>query len=504
MDSFSDVELLCDLLEASRKRNVSVYLLLDHLNLNLFVRMWQDLKLNSKNFPKLLVRSVDGQTYCAKTGRKLTGQIAESFIITDWTEVLTGSYSFSWLSWLVHRSLVIFVKGRAITPFHQEFHRLYFSSKPVPGFVTFITVPHTLALYPTSHTPQNIKSNSSQTKAMCHGTWAEDVVNSETNAKKPLLSSQRGPELEHSKVGDPHRAGIASQNHTKPPQLHPKPMASPGTQHDVCMERPKHTAGSISTLHDAQRYVESLERNQNHLQNHSNPLGQTHISSVQSQLDSLTVSTKAEKNPGIQKSNPLDTENPITGPLRKPSGNGTSLNTPGGQWNYSLNLKAKMELPSDHFKPLSHFRNSGGYASGLETKESSLAFKRHGQPPPPLHLSTDGPGFKSTVIGHHFKLQLQTDTKPFLPGGRAMLHLQPHTSHQVKPSPKLNRVPQSHAARPRPLARTSSFDTTYRMGKMMGGQLSWGPFHSNMTLLQRSKSLTERRTSGLNPNITTI
>lgn len=51
MDSFTDVELLCDLLEASRKRNVSVHLLLDHLNLNLFVNMWEELKLNSKNFP---------------------------------------------------------------------------------------------------------------------------------------------------------------------------------------------------------------------------------------------------------------------------------------------------------------------------------------------------------------------------------------------------------------------------------------------------------------------
>lgn len=51
MDSFSDVELLCDLLEASRKRNVSVHLLLDHLNLNVFVSMWQELELNSRNFP---------------------------------------------------------------------------------------------------------------------------------------------------------------------------------------------------------------------------------------------------------------------------------------------------------------------------------------------------------------------------------------------------------------------------------------------------------------------
>uniref|UniRef100_A0A3B4UAQ6 Family with sequence similarity 83 member A n=1 Tax=Seriola dumerili TaxID=41447 RepID=A0A3B4UAQ6_SERDU len=169
MDSFSDVELLCDLLEASRKRNVSVHLLLDHLNLNLFVTMWQDLKLNSKNFPKLSVCSVDGQTYCAKTGRKLTGQIAESFIITDWTEVLTGSYSFSWLSWQVHRSLAVLVKGSAVTPFHEEFHRLYSSCKPVPGFVTFIAAPRTPPLHITSHAAQNenigiSKSKSSQTK----------------------------------------------------------------------------------------------------------------------------------------------------------------------------------------------------------------------------------------------------------------------------------------------------------------------------------------------------
>eukprot|EP00066_Takifugu_rubripes_P014447 XP_011603713.1 PREDICTED: protein FAM83A [Takifugu rubripes] len=114
MDCFSDVELLCDLLEASRKRNVSVHLLLDHLNLSLFVSMWQGLKLSSRNFPKLSVRSVQGQTYCAKTGRKLTGQVCESFIITDWTEVLTGSYSFSWLSWQVHRSLAVLVKGSAL------------------------------------------------------------------------------------------------------------------------------------------------------------------------------------------------------------------------------------------------------------------------------------------------------------------------------------------------------------------------------------------------------
>ena len=67
MDSFSDTELLCDLLEASMKRNVSVHLLLDHHNLNLFVSMWQELKLNSKRFPVsiFIFTILVTQTYCA-------------------------------------------------------------------------------------------------------------------------------------------------------------------------------------------------------------------------------------------------------------------------------------------------------------------------------------------------------------------------------------------------------------------------------------------------------
>uniref|UniRef100_A0A7N9B219 Family with sequence similarity 83 member A n=1 Tax=Mastacembelus armatus TaxID=205130 RepID=A0A7N9B219_9TELE len=190
LDSFSDVELLCDLLEASRKRNVSVHVLLDHLNLNLFVSMCNCCLVCVQ---KLSVRSVDGQTYCAKTGRKLRGQIAESFILTDWTEVLTGSYSFSWLSWQVHRSLAVLVKGSAVTPFQQEFTRLYSSSKPVPGFVTFITVPPTLPFYSSSHAAQSKTtgiriSKSSQTKATYHWTWTDDVRNSQTKCSLAYLN----------------------------------------------------------------------------------------------------------------------------------------------------------------------------------------------------------------------------------------------------------------------------------------------------------------------------
>lgn len=70
MECFSDVELLCDILVACRKRNVSVHLLLDRSNLNQFVDMWQELKLDEKNFPVSL-RNLS--TVFIQTCRRLMG-----------------------------------------------------------------------------------------------------------------------------------------------------------------------------------------------------------------------------------------------------------------------------------------------------------------------------------------------------------------------------------------------------------------------------------------------
>ncbi|GLD48789.1 protein FAM83A [Lates japonicus] len=549
MDSFSDVELLCDLLEASRKRNVSVHLLLDRINLNLFVTMWQDLKLNSKNFPKMSVRSVDGQTYCARTGRKLTGQIAESFIITDWTEVLTGSYSFSWLSWQVHRSLAVLVKGRAVTSFHQEFHRLYSSSKPVPGFVTYITVPRILPLYITLPAAQNdktdiSKSKSNQPRTVCHWAWHEDAQETQAKAKMPVLSSPQSPEMDCSK-GDKqhqHRAGTGAQTQTKPPLLYPKPLVQQATQQSVSVEKPKHTSIGVPTQHDAKTHVEPLEKNQNQIQSHSKSPAQIHLSYNQPQFAGLTITTTAEKNTKVQDSNPLRTVNPTHGQQRavcyqatvknsnldydglgteglffqqrnrnkqtKPSGIAAGLNTQRGQWNYSLKFKPQVEVQSDP-KLLSPstpqqqqakmglqfpFAHSREQTSGLQTKVSSLGTRRQDQlqrPCQPHHQS------QPTTEAQGSKL--------FSPGARAKLHLQAHTSEQAKPPPRLSWMLQSHTARPRAVARTSSFDITYGTGQKMGGQPGWRPTHGNMnTSLGRSKSLTDRRTAGLkgNPNIT--
>ncbi|KAK0155598.1 Protein FAM83A [Merluccius polli] len=167
VDTFSDVELLCDILEASLKRNVCVSLLLDHLNVQEFLDMCLDLNVDGKHFPRLCVRSVGGPCYCAKTGRKFSGQVTEAFIISDWTQVLTGTYSFSWLSWQVNRNFIVLLEGSWVTSFHQEFRRLYLSSQPVPPlFRTALTPTPTPS--PASHVARKNNNNntSDDTSAM--------------------------------------------------------------------------------------------------------------------------------------------------------------------------------------------------------------------------------------------------------------------------------------------------------------------------------------------------
>ncbi|XP_068425893.1 protein FAM83A-like [Clinocottus analis] len=535
MTSFSDVELLCDLLEASRKRNVSVHLLLDHLNLNLFVSMWQDLKLDSKSFPKLSVRSVDGQTYCAKSGRKLTGHITESFIITDWTEVLTGSYSFSWLSWQVHRSLAVLVKGSAILPFHEEFLRLNSSSKPVPSFVTFITVPHTLPLHATLHAARNGNTGASESRlsqTACHKVWTQDAPNNQTKAKNPGLTNPQS----YPDARPLHRAGTGTQTHEEPLQRHPEPRVQP--------------VEAVLTRHGAQRHVAPLEKS------HSNPLRPTHASHVQSQLTSRALDATSEKNAGAHESTPQRAASPTQGRhrmvgyqstleanlerhnvgteglffwqrsgnrLTEPSGMAAGLDARRQQRTGSFQFKPKVGFRSDYPKelpdsttpqkqtktglwfPLSSQR---GPASGLQTHMSSLGAmmqnqlrRRHHPSSQQANTSPEASGSKSTssAMGAFLKPKLQSNAKLFRPGTGATL--QPHTSQQGRPPPRLNWMTERRTERPRPVARQSSLSASYRTGQKTDLRPFYG--RANATL-GRSKSMTDRPSAGLNQNTSNI
>ncbi|XP_001381220.2 protein FAM83A [Monodelphis domestica] len=133
MDVFTDTEIFCDVLEAANKRGVFVCVLLNQCGVKLFREMCEKAEILDSHLKNISIRSVEGETYCAKSGKKFSGQIQEKFIISDWRYVLSGSYSFSWLCGQVHRNFLSKFTGQPVELFEEEFRHLYASSKPVMG-----------------------------------------------------------------------------------------------------------------------------------------------------------------------------------------------------------------------------------------------------------------------------------------------------------------------------------------------------------------------------------
>ncbi|XP_061487755.1 protein FAM83C [Rhineura floridana] len=131
MDLFTDMEILSDLMEASSKRRVPVYLILDEKNLKQFVEMCNKMDLTMDDFPNMRIRCVSGGTYYSKAGKKLTGQALEKFVLIDCEQVLAGTYSFTWLCSQVHTGLVTHFRGKIIEDFDREFRCIYAESRSV-------------------------------------------------------------------------------------------------------------------------------------------------------------------------------------------------------------------------------------------------------------------------------------------------------------------------------------------------------------------------------------
>ncbi|KFP11528.1 Protein FAM83C, partial [Egretta garzetta] len=134
MDLFTDMEILCDLLEASSRRHVPVYLILDEEYLKHFVEMCNKMALTQDNFPNMCIRCLSGDTYYSKAGKKFAGQVLEKFILIDCDQVLAGTYSFTWLCSQVHTSLVTHFRGQVVAEFEKEFRYLYAESRAVTSF----------------------------------------------------------------------------------------------------------------------------------------------------------------------------------------------------------------------------------------------------------------------------------------------------------------------------------------------------------------------------------
>nr|XP_056701505.1 protein FAM83C [Euleptes europaea] len=131
MDIFTDMEILSDLMEASGKRHIPVYLILDEKNLDHFAEMCSKMDLAMDDFPNMRIRCVSGDTYYSKSGKKLAGQALEKFMMTDCEQVLAGTYSFTWLCSQVHTCIVTQFRGKLVEDFDREFRCIYAESRSV-------------------------------------------------------------------------------------------------------------------------------------------------------------------------------------------------------------------------------------------------------------------------------------------------------------------------------------------------------------------------------------
>ncbi|XP_048215128.1 protein FAM83A [Perognathus longimembris pacificus] len=188
MDVFTDVEIFCDILEASNKRGVFVCVLLDQGGVKLFQEMCDKVQISDRHLKNISIRSVEGEVYCAKSGRKFSGQIQEKFIISDWRYVLSGSYSFSWLCGHVHRNILSKFTGQAVELFDEEFCHLYASSKPLMGLKSPRLVAPLQPSTPNGHLSDSSCSASDHTSS---NPFSSSSTGS--NAHNQSLSTSSGP-----------------------------------------------------------------------------------------------------------------------------------------------------------------------------------------------------------------------------------------------------------------------------------------------------------------------
>ncbi|XP_069765727.1 protein FAM83F-like [Narcine bancroftii] len=130
MDDFTDRNIFQDLLEASYWRQVAVYIVLDHGNLQYFLEMCRGIELNKLKIRNIRVRSIGGTDLYLSTGR-VKGILNQKFMIVDGDKALSGSYSFTWSCARLHRSTFTLFSGQILEAFDMEFRQLYASSDAV-------------------------------------------------------------------------------------------------------------------------------------------------------------------------------------------------------------------------------------------------------------------------------------------------------------------------------------------------------------------------------------
>ncbi|XP_059204084.1 protein FAM83F [Centropristis striata] len=141
MDLLTDLQILQDLLDASSRRGVAVYVLLDARGVPHFLDMCTRLQINAVHLRNLRVRMVRGSGLALSFG-KLPGSLCSKYMLVDGEKVMFGSYSFSWSSSRMDRNTITVMSGQIVDSFDHDFRELYALSELVDLYKEFnITKP---------------------------------------------------------------------------------------------------------------------------------------------------------------------------------------------------------------------------------------------------------------------------------------------------------------------------------------------------------------------------
>lgn len=131
MDVFTDVDIFRDLLDASYKRKIPVYIILDTASVSCFLSMCGRADMHRGHLKNLRVRSCGGVEFLTRSAQKVRGSLKEKFLMVDGDKTISGSYSYTWSSSRLDRNLITVITGQAVETFDLQFRDLYLLSRGV-------------------------------------------------------------------------------------------------------------------------------------------------------------------------------------------------------------------------------------------------------------------------------------------------------------------------------------------------------------------------------------
>lgn len=131
MDLFTDIDIFKDLLDASYRRKVAVYIMLEATGVKHFMRMCEKAGMHTGHLKNLRVCSIRGAEFLSRSSKRVYGSQSQKFMFIDGDKAVSGSYSFTWSASRLDRNLITVLTGQAVDTFDTLFQDMYMLSNGV-------------------------------------------------------------------------------------------------------------------------------------------------------------------------------------------------------------------------------------------------------------------------------------------------------------------------------------------------------------------------------------